>query len=55
MLHLVQYARFATLGPGQTAANFGCLTKKEQRPELESRSHYTCGENENSNFMSVKW
>ena len=44
------------VGPGQTAANFGCLTKTEQRPEFESRSHYTCGESENSNFISsVKW
>ena len=47
---------FGHLGPGQTAANVGCLTKKEQRPELESRSHHTCGESENSNFISsVKW
>ena len=44
------------LVPGQTAANFGCLTKTEKRPEFESRSHYTYGENENSNFISsVKW
>ena len=47
-----QYVKFGKLlGPGQTAANFRCLTKKEKRPEFESRSHYTCGENENSNFI----
>ena len=48
--------KLVPLGPGQTAANLGCLTKTEQRPEFESRSHYTCGESENSNFISsVKW
>ena len=53
---LIKIHPIALLGPGQTAANFGCLTKTEKRPELESRSHYTCGENENSNFISsVKW